>query len=73
MESDIEGYSRSNAITKHFNNMKELTNDNFQGRQEYVAPYVSETQIELSQVLCSSHSSNDVEDMTTGSKFDNWI
>ena len=73
MESDIEGYSRSNAIIKHFNNMKELTNDNFQGRHKYVTPFVSETQMEASQVLCSSHNSDFVEDMTTGDKFDNWI
>lgn len=53
--------------------MKTLTNDNLQGRQKYVAPFVSETQIDVSQVLCSSPSSDYVEDMITGDKFDNWI
>ena len=53
--------------------MKRLTNDNFQGRHKYVTPFVSETQMEASQVLCSSHNSDFVEDMTTGDKFDNWI
>ena len=72
MESDIERYSRSNAITKHYN-MKRLTNENFQGRHKYVAPFVSETKIDVSQVLCSSPNSDFIEDMTTGDKFDNWI
>ena len=53
--------------------MKRLTNDKFQGRHKYVTPFVSETQIDVSQVLCSSPDSDDVEDMITGDKFDNWI
>lgn len=53
--------------------MKILTNDIFQGIHKYVAPLVSETQIDVSQVLCSSPSSDFIEDMTTGDKFDNWI
>ena len=53
--------------------MKRLTNENFQGRHKYVAPFVSETQSDVSQVLCSSPSSDFIEDMTTGNKFDNWI
>ncbi len=75
MEPDIERHTRSNTITKYYN-MKRLTNDNFQGRHEYVTPFVSETQIEALEVLCSSTSnpgSDFVEDMTTGDKFDNWI
>ena len=72
MESDNEGYSRDNEITNQYY-MKTLTNGNLQGRQKYVAPFVSETQIDVSQVLCSSPNSDFVEDMTTGDKFDNWI
>lgn len=74
MDADIEGYSRSNAITKHYINMKRLTNDNFQGRHKYVMPLVSETQIEVLEVLCSSTPGSDfVENMTIGNEFDNWI
>ena len=72
MEPDIERHSGSNAITKLYY-MKRLTNDNLQGMHRYVTPFVSETQIDVSQVLCSSPSSDYVEDMITGDKFDNWI
>ena len=72
MEPDIERYTGSDAINKHYN-MNRLINDIFQDTHGYVTPAVSETQIDVSKVLCASPNSDYVEDMTTGYIFDNWI